>query len=298
MKSRLIYIFIVLILASFYTKKTYAHGADENLNGLTHYTADDDLYKEFIRKFPQIKIYQKSSITTEQKILIGHLMFKAVIDNYSPEFIEKTVAKAIIIHNSPTEYCAKYYPGRTDCRIAGWAQTNSGIMNIVVPEGHLVKSMKARTDLNAPCADDDSGCVTIKHYLSSQKSTIYHEFFHSIDTDPYSQAWQSITPARLTPTGKLDNTSFDPNLEGYVSKYAASSAVEDRAETFTHMLISPEQVLLKANTDSYVSAKLVHIKNYLKNICGSDESCKIPKQFEQISSSPSNAADTTEDDEE
>jgi hypothetical protein len=272
--------FIYFFLIFFSYLNCFAQLDEDSLKGAETYVASDKYYLEFKKKFPKIQLYVKGSLTSAQQRMFSQLTLKTFIDNYSTLFIEKSVAKAIVVHKNSSEYCQRYYAGRPCKPIAGWAATNSGVLNVIAATEALSSASVRSENIDPDNCDDNASCTAIKFYIMQERQVVHHEFFHSIDVDPQSESWAQLSPSGWKPTGGLASTTFNFKILGFISEYAATAVVEDRAETFSHMITSPAQVISKSKSDSYVKSKILAVKSYLQNICGQDITCEIPKVFE------------------
>ena len=99
---------------------------------------------------------------------------------------------------------------------------------------------------------------TIFLALPVSEKTVYHELFHIFDTLKPIKKWQNINDRKFVYTGsqyyaanltKAKRKRKDRNLstgkydQDFVSRYAMSNEVEDRAETFAHMIVENKNFL-------------------------------------------------------
>lgn len=105
-----------------------------------------------------------------------------------------------------------------------------------------------------------------------KRNSIHHEFFHIIDWKDDGLVYQDQVWAALNPPGfkygsggknaQNDSTVgvVTDSLKGFLTRYAMTGVEEDKAETFSHMMISYRMVEQRTKHDPVLKAKFDYIK--------------------------------------
>ncbi len=119
-----------------------------------------------------------------------------------------------------------------------------------------------------------AGGETIFLNVDFSERTVYHEFFHIFDPKPVERQWTRLNPKKFFYTG---NDYYSAHLsrnkrkrkdryfaEGtfdadFVSRYAMSNEVEDRAETFAAMMVEKERFLQRTEKSEVMKRKMKFI---------------------------------------
>ena len=116
---------------------------------------------------------------------------------------------------------------------------------------------------------------------TGQKLLLHHELFHVLDLRSHNQGiwpasswddWEAISGAAVYANNWKDWRDGKPNLvtnqdgPGFISRYARTSILEDRAEVFAYCLILPYRVARKAGTDTALQAKINLMKTTLARV--------------------------------
>jgi hypothetical protein len=118
---------------------------------------------------------------------------------------------------------------------------------------------------------------TIVLSLSSGEGTIYHELFHVFDLhEGKAKKWNRINPKKFVYTGsvyyeakltlrqkkrKKTNLTSGAFKDDFVSSYAMSNELEDRAETFSCMMVEGKNFLRRVKKSAVMRNKMIYIIN-------------------------------------
>lgn len=118
-----------------------------------------------------------------------------------------------------------------------------------------------------------------RHYA---RVVMHHEFFHLLDerqrgtlcADP---AWGALDPPYFTYGDGGRSVQWDQwggelssGSPGFVTRYARSGLEEDKAETFAHLMVDREDVLMRTATDHVLAAKVDLLAHQLAKYGGAE----------------------------
>ena len=127
--------------------------------------------------------------------------------------------------------------------------------------------------LNKEAADGVASGDTIYLSVDFSQKTVFHEFFHIFDTQHTIPSWCNLNEKNFIYTGsKFYKHEFNRQEErqvrknkrqrsirdSFVSRYAMSNEMEDRAETFAHMIVEGKKFLKRCD-NPVMSAKMQFI---------------------------------------
>ncbi len=161
----------------------------------------------------------------------------------------------------------------------------SGLRKVV-----LCGDLKVRGKIQGGCASGQDHTLWLNVNLPGNSKkykamAIHHEFAHVIDyyfftTKIYRwemlRDWESLSGAEeylqssKNPRGVPDQIAEKPAMgprKGFVSKYARTNVMEDRAELFAYMIICPRNVANRAENDVILKAKCEILKKDLMRAC-------------------------------
>jgi hypothetical protein len=112
--------------------------------------------------------------------------------------------------------------------------------------------------------------------------SLHHELFHLLDYADDEilfddQQWSSHNPAgfeygyAFTAGGKIQMAKAS---QGFVTDYSLTDPAEDKAEVFSHMIVSADDVERRAKDDLFLKAKMRAMKLRLAGFC-----CSIDDRF-------------------
>lgn len=110
---------------------------------------------------------------------------------------------------------------------------------------------------------------TRQHYEFSRR-TFHHELFHAIDfSDTFEgyidTEWRKLTDTDYVYLANEDNfTSTESSKPGFITVYSTRSALEDKAELYSYMVMEYEMVLKRCQTDQVLARKVAHMKELLR----------------------------------
>ncbi len=112
-----------------------------------------------------------------------------------------------------------------------------------------------------------------------QRKVIHHEFFHMID---FADDWKLYEDSDWT---KLNSTDFrygsggrnaqdnastsvlTDRYPGFLNHYSTTGVEEDKAEVFANLMVEPQRVLSRANSDPVLRNKVAAMKKLLEKFC-------------------------------
>ena len=107
--------------------------------------------------------------------------------------------------------------------------------------------------------------------------TVHHEVFHMIDRHSrIDDEWHGLNPAGFVYAEREDRWT---RPDGFVSAYAATSPVEDRASVFQFLMVRPEELCTLAKDDRIVGAKARLLLQRLAAI-GDSSFIQVPCSFD------------------
>ena len=110
--------------------------------------------------------------------------------------------------------------------------------------------------------------------VNFSSGTVYHELFHVFDKQRVQAKWKKLNNKKFVYTGseyypaelsrkkrnrKDENLSSGRFDQDFVSRYAMSNELEDRAETFAHMICEKERFLLRTAKSPVLKKKMEYI---------------------------------------
>lgn len=128
--------------------------------------------------------------------------------------------------------------------------------------------------------------------LSAREQSIFHELFHIFDLHKKNNSgWAKLNHKKFIYTGsvyyeaklsKRKRKKKEQNLElgtfnnDFVSSYAMSNELEDRAETFAYMIVEGKRFLQRAQNSIVIKKKMKYIINMTgkRRLIGKDFWCK------------------------
>ena len=128
--------------------------------------------------------------------------------------------------------------------------------------------------LNGAPAGGVAGGDTIYLAMNCPETTVYHELFHIFDPKRKDKLWTRLNPRGFVYTGsafydadlsKFKRKRMNGNLEekkydaDFVSRYAMSFEHEDRAETFSHMIVEGPKFLRRTEKSPVLKKKMEYI---------------------------------------
>ena len=118
---------------------------------------------------------------------------------------------------------------------------------------------------------------TIVLSVSSGEKAIFHELFHVFDLhEGKAKKWNRINPKKFVYTGsvyyeakltlrqkkrKKKNLASGAFKDDFVSSYAMSNELEDRAETFSCMMVEGKKFLRRVKKSAVMRKKMIYIIN-------------------------------------
>ncbi len=118
--------------------------------------------------------------------------------------------------------------------------------------------------------------------VTFKRMVIHHEFFHLLDircsklgiiSPEFLVEWESLSGS-ASYRGDGGGSQDDPitpasndNNPGFVTWYAKKSVFEDRAEVFSHCILTPNRVARMAANDPVIKAKAEKMKQLIIKIC-------------------------------
>lgn len=115
-----------------------------------------------------------------------------------------------------------------------------------------------------------------KKYL---RKVIHHEFFHIIDLLDDGKLYRDERWAALNPkehrygdggrnSQNLATTSvLTDKIPGFLNHYSTTGVEEDKAEIFANLIVEPELVQKRAETDAVLKAKTAQMRDLLADFC-------------------------------
>jgi hypothetical protein len=120
-----------------------------------------------------------------------------------------------------------------------------------------------------------------KRFNFSQRHNVHHEIFHVIDFELQRQqfldsiSWEALNPlgveyskeeARMIEKNRAYHFSA-PEQIGFITLYARTSALEDRAEVFASLMVSSQYKIAMRwmRVDSVLKSKIEYIQKVMKN---------------------------------
>ncbi len=106
--------------------------------------------------------------------------------------------------------------------------------------------------------------------------TVYHEIFHVVDERPLAKSWAKLNPKNFVYKGSVyapanltarKKTQVEKNVASgdmsahFISDYAQSNEVEDRAETFAAMVCEGPSFLKRCERSEVMTKKMEYIKS-------------------------------------
>lgn len=273
------YRLLILNLLTLFIFQNTSFATDRSLIDVAPYQGNDPIYTRFIQKFTNVVLYQKGQLSDSQKQVVSLVTLKTLIDNYEASFISNAGLRAIVVHQDSRIYCSYMPEGRPCPQVVGWADAGSKILNVVASTQSSAIFIGTTSADYSSCGAN-AQCMNAAAFIRSGSQIIHHELFHSLDTNPNETAWAALNPEGWTPQQSTSvSVGFNSELEGFVSSYASTGVVEDRAETFAHMMLNSSQVTNKAEDDSYLRSKILALKAYLTTLCRNESTCRIPSVF-------------------
>ena len=107
------------------------------------------------------------------------------------------------------------------------------------------------------------------------RRTVHHEVFHQIDyADDAVLAedvrWQALNAPGFQYAGNSQRLLADPNittlndsLAGFLNRYAATSATEDKAELYSYLMTDPDVVRRRVARDDILRRKVDRIREMI-----------------------------------
>jgi hypothetical protein len=101
---------------------------------------------------------------------------------------------------------------------------------------------------------------------SYARSVIHHELYHLIDDSDdingmYDNHWKKLNhPNFIYKDDHLPNQLFKASSKGFVSTYAMTAVHEDKADTFSHMIVDYKGIEKLAKTDAVLRRKMERMK--------------------------------------
>lgn len=110
----------------------------------------------------------------------------------------------------------------------------------------------------------------------TQICTLHHELFHFFDYRARADIYVDKDWAQLNPPSfkyfelqKMDDDAVRvTNLfPGFISRYAENNIAEDKAETFSHMMLNMHEMECRGKDDTILGKKIEYLKQKMKEVC-------------------------------
>jgi hypothetical protein len=100
---------------------------------------------------------------------------------------------------------------------------------------------------------------------------LHHELFHAFEYGRRREfaggQWTSLNPTGFDYPSASSTTDVFNGAAGFVSTYAMTDEIEDRAETFSCLMVDPDLIAARAETDPVIRAKVQWIKAFVRSVC-------------------------------
>lgn len=106
-------------------------------------------------------------------------------------------------------------------------------------------------------------------YWDFSRRTFHHELFHAIDFSDSLEGfidteWRKLNPGDYKYFANEDNfRATEITTAGFITAYSMRSAIEDKAELYSYMVMASEQVNARCTSDPVLARKVERMKTLL-----------------------------------